>query len=69
MVELDIDYRAIAEKAGVEDYDGGPDLGVGPEFIDGIAGLVRHTLDGAADLCSHRGGRLCPAGLKGCPHG
>ena len=69
LVELDIDYRAIAEQAGVADYVRVPALGVGPAFIDGLAGLVRHTLDGAADLCSHRGGRLCPAGLKGCPHG
>ena len=69
LVELDIEYRDLAEEAGVRDYVRVPALGVGPAFIDGLAGLVRSTLDGGADLCSHQGGRLCPAGLTGCPHG
>ena len=69
LVELDIEYRDLAAEAGVTDYVRVPALGDGAAFIAGLAALVRHTLDGAADLCSHRGGRLCPAGLKGCPHG
>ncbi len=69
LVELDIEYRAIAEAAGVAGYVRAPALGVGAAFIDGLAGLVRRALDGGAALCSHRGGRLCPAALTGCPHG
>ena len=69
LVELDIEYRAIAEAAGVAGYVRTPALGVGAAFIDGLADLVRRTLDGGAALCSHRGGRLCPAALNGCPHG
>ncbi len=69
LVELDIEYRALAEAAGVAQYVRTPALGDGAVFIDGLAGLVRRTLDGGADLCSHRGGRLCPAAFKGCPHG
>ncbi|MCH7942365.1 MAG: ferrochelatase [Proteobacteria bacterium] len=69
LVELDVEYRASAEAAGVVDYVRVPALGVGAAFIDGLAGLVRHTLAGGAALCSHRGGRICPAAYKGCPHG
>ena len=69
LVELDIEYRALAEAAGVTGYVRVPALGVGAAFIDGLADLVRRTLDGGADLCSHQGGRLCPTALTGCPHG
>ena len=69
LVELDVEYRSLAEAAGVVDYVRVPALGVGAAFINGLAGLVRHTLEGGAALCSHRGGRICPAAYKGCPHG
>ena len=69
LVELDIEYRDLARAAGVADYVRVPALGVEADFIAGLAGLVRRTLDGGAALCSHNGGRICPAGLKGCPHG
>ncbi len=69
LVELDIEYRKLAEEAGVTDYVRVPALGVGVAYIAGLAGLVRHTLECGASLCSQDGGRLCPAGFKGCPHG
>ena len=69
LVELDIEYRALAEKAGVTAYVRVPALGDDAAFIGGLAGLVRGVLSGGAALCSHRGGRLCPAALTGCPHG
>lgn len=68
LVELDIEYRELAEAAGVADYVRVPALGDGADFIAGLAGLVRDTLDGGAALCSHRGGRICPQAFKGCPH-
>ncbi len=69
LVELDIEYRAIAEAAGVVRYVRTPALGDGALFIDGLASLVRRTLEDGLELCSHRGGRFCPAEFKGCPHG
>ena len=69
LVELDIEYRDLARAAGVVDYVRVPALGVEADFIAGLAGLVRSTLDGGAALCSHKAGRICPAGFGGCPHG
>ena len=44
LVELDIDYRALAEKAGVPTYVRVPAVGTHPLFIRGLARLVRDAL-------------------------
>ncbi len=67
LVELDITYRAHAERAGVPAYHRVPALGTHPAFIEALAGLVRRALDGETHLDSGEGGRLCPAAHRGCP--
>lgn len=57
LVELDIDYRALAEKAGVPRYIRVPALGVEPSFIGGLARLV--------DAARTRGGVFCPEEAAG----
>lgn len=50
LVELDMDYRQIAEASGVPAYLRVSTVGTQPEFIDSLASLVRHAgaaLDGA----------------------
>lgn len=42
--ELDIDYRALAETAGVPGYVRVPTVGTAPEFIQGLARLVREAI-------------------------
>jgi ferrochelatase len=44
LVELDIDYRHLAEQAGVPKYVRVPTVGTHPQFIDGLANLVRAAL-------------------------
>ena len=44
LVELDIDYRALAGKAGVPTYVRVPAVGTHPLFIQGLAKLVRDAL-------------------------
>jgi hypothetical protein len=39
-------------------------VGTHPDFIQGLAGLVRAGLDGKTVTCGE--GRLCPATLKAC---
>ena len=46
LVELDIDYRKLAEKAGVPKYVRVPTVGTHPLFIHGLANLVRAALEG-----------------------
>ena len=67
LVELDVTYRAYAEKAGIPAYHRVPALGTHPAFIKALADLVRGALDGEADLDSGEGGRICPAAHRGCP--
>jgi ferrochelatase len=44
LVELDIDYRALAAKVGVPTYVRVPAVGTHPRFIEGLARLVRNAL-------------------------
>jgi ferrochelatase len=67
LVELDIEYRKLAEGCGVPSYARVATVGTEPRFIAGLAGLVRRALEGPAGLDSGSGGRLCPAACGGCP--
>ncbi len=44
LVELDIDYRHLAAQAGVPTYVRVPTVGTHPQFIHGLANLVRAAL-------------------------
>lgn len=44
LVELDIEYRHLAEKAGVPRYIRVPTVGTHPKFIGGLADLVRSVM-------------------------
>lgn len=67
LVELDVDYRALAERLGVPGYFRVPTQNAEPGFIAALAGLVRHARSLGPGLCSHQGGRFCPAERRGCP--
>ena len=66
LVELDIDYRDLAERSGVPVYRRLPTVGADPQFIEGLAALVRRPFTG---LQSGEGGRICSAGFSGCAFG
>jgi ferrochelatase len=57
LVELDIEYRKLAEEVGISDYRRAATAGVHPEFIAGLAGLVRRAVDGETPLCSDGSGK------------
>jgi ferrochelatase len=68
LVELDIEYRHLAEAAGVPRYVRVPAAGVAPAFIAGLAGLVRRVCERADPApCPGDGRRLCPPRFNGCP--
>lgn len=60
LVELDIEYRELAEKEGVPKYVRVPTVDDGPAFIEGLATRVRGSLDGSASLCPGREEDPCP---------
>jgi ferrochelatase len=66
LVELDIEYRHLAEKAGVPAYIRVPTVDAEPDFIDGLASEIRRVVDSVAPLCSAEGGRICPDSFGFC---
>lgn len=68
LVELDIEYRRLAERAGVPAYLRVPTVGTGSAFVAGLAELVTAALASGRVVASASGGRICPAAFGRCPH-
>jgi ferrochelatase len=64
LVELDIEYRKLAAESGVPDYRRAATVGAHPDFIAGMAGLVRAAVDGKTVTCGE--GRICSPALLRC---
>jgi ferrochelatase len=68
LVELDVEYRELAEKEGVPGYFRAPAQNSDPGFIDALAELVQAAISRGPGLCSFVGGRTCPRPFGDCPH-
>jgi ferrochelatase len=72
LVELDIEYRKLADESGAPCYTQVPTVGADEAFIAGLADLVRvqHRRGTACEtrgICEAAdGGRICPAAFSGC---
>jgi ferrochelatase len=67
LVELDIEYRALAEKFGVPLYLRTPTVGIQQNFINGLAENIESALNSnAAAICG--GAQACAFDVKYCPH-
>ena len=64
LVELDIEYRKLAQESGVPDYRRAATVGAHPDFIAGLAGLVRAAAQGKTVTCGD--GRICSPALGRC---
>jgi ferrochelatase len=60
LVELDIEYRRLAEQLGLPFYLRAAAPGAAPRFIDALAGLAEQALAAPGKMQSETGGRLCP---------
>ena len=67
LVELDIEYRRLADEHGVPDYRRAATVGTHPDFIAALAGLVRQALEGKIVTCAE--GRICPTNHSRCGYG
>lgn len=67
LVELDIEYRELAEAAGVLDYVRVDTVGADTAFIDGLASLVRRSLSQNATMTCDGAPRQCPHTFSRCP--
>ena len=68
LVELDVEYRELAERLGVPGYFRTPAQNADAGFIAALADLVRHARASGPGLCSFAAGRVCPAAHRDCPH-
>ena len=69
LVELDEDYRHVAQAAGAKTYLRAPALGIEEGFIETLADLAVQALaDQDLSPRSHCGGRICPASWRDCPN-
>lgn len=67
LVELDIEYREAAHAAGVPHYGRVPTVSAHPDFVRGLAQIVRALAKGPARAAADAGGpRLCPAECGKC---
>ena len=60
LVELDSEYRHLAQEQHVPFYGYVPTVSVMPDFIAGLAALVRQTMDSPRLCRSNRTERICP---------
>lgn len=67
LVELDHEYRQLAEERGCPHYLRAPALGVSDAFIEGLAETIASALERSPGLASACGRRWCPATWSKCP--
>ena len=66
LVELDIEYRHVAEAAGVPAYVRVPTVDAREAFITGLADLVQGALRRSDAIAPAGGARICPAEFGRC---
>jgi ferrochelatase len=69
LVELDIEYAKLAQESGVKDYRRVPAVGAEPQFIGGLAKLVRQAMtsqQAGTDITNSAGARICPQEFCRC---
>ncbi len=69
LVELDVEYRALAEKAGVACYIRVPALGEHEDFIRSLQSVVEGLAVPQDDFATRgpQGARICAPGFSRCP--
>lgn len=67
LVELDIEYRHRAERAGVPRYVRVPAVATHASFIAGLADMVRDAVSANLPLKPAENARICPPDRSGCP--
>ena len=65
LVELDIEYKELAQEHGVEIYERVPALGTQPHYIEALASVCKIAKNGAT--IADNGGRFCPPEFGKCP--
>lgn len=67
LVELDIEYRELADEAGVPGYERIDTVGIDDIFIKGLSDIVQQSVESDESLMSDTGGCRCSDAYSGCP--
>ena len=67
LVELDVEYRHLADRLGVPGYFRVPTPGADAAFISALAGMVSRAVASDVGVRSHAGVRICPERYGDCP--
>jgi ferrochelatase len=67
LVELDIEYRELADEAGVPGYERIDTVGTDDRFINGLSDIVKESVERKVSLMSDIGSCRCPDVYSGCP--
>jgi protoporphyrin/coproporphyrin ferrochelatase len=65
LVEIEIEYREVAEHLGISGFYRVPTVGIHPDFIRGLADMVIASAT-APDIASNIGVSVCPSTSKEC---
>ena len=67
LVELDIEYREVADHAGVPAYHRVRTVGTAPAFIAALAEIVETASAQGTRTCHPSGAGICPGAWPACP--
>ena len=67
LVELDIEYRELAEESGVPGYLRVGTVSDDSSFIEGLGEIVLQAIARGPGLVSETGTRICPVSCGQCP--
>lgn len=67
LVELDVEYRDLAQRVGVPGYFRVPTQNDEASFVHALANLARRARGFGAGTHSHAGSRICPLRYIDCP--
>ena len=70
LVELDIEYKNLADEKGAAAYHRVPTVNEDPSFVSGLKTLVQVAAtreDRSVRICRQDGTRFCPANFGRCP--
>lgn len=67
LVELDVEYREVADHLNLPGYYRAPAPNDDPAFIAALAGIATRAIGQGDGLCSHRGSRACDVVNRDCP--
>jgi len=67
LVELDIEYRHLAQEQGAPYFGFVPAVGAAPAFIAGLAQMVLEAVGAEKTCFSGSGKRVCPVKITNCP--